>query len=291
VKARLLLLASLLAGGCGQPDPEAYLFMLDPHYRAEIAAGNDSGITSPDGLLWHDGGLIIADEGGSAVRYWRPGERVRTLATRQLGLRSPEDIVRDAAGYLYFTDDDAGGVRRIDPQGRTSWLAAPDQGLPSTEGLTLAPSGVTLAGDQRGHRIMAIAPDGTVRVWLGPEAGIEKPESMAFDDSGNLYVADNKADVLYLITRDGRVRRPISRREGFSPESLCYAGGTLYITDSHHGTLFRYSPETGLVAIAAFSGDLANIQGITADPEGNLYLSVQTDLHGGRGYILRLARR
>jgi sugar lactone lactonase YvrE len=291
VKRRLTLLLTLLLGACGGSNPDAYMFVLDDGYRAELIGGNEAGFTAPDGLQWHEGGLLIADEGGSAIRYWRPGERARTLANAAHGLRSPEDLARDAAGNIYFSDDDAGGVRRIDPQGRVGWLVPPERGLPSTEGLLLAPSGTILVGDQRGHRILAIAPDGSATALAGPQAGIGKPESMAFDDEGNLYIADNEADILYLVTRDGRLHRPIAGREGFSPESLVYAGGALFITDSRNGTLHRYSPEDGLSALAVFTGELANIQGITADPDGNLYVSVQASLDEGRGYILRLSRR
>ena len=290
MKRALPLLLSLLAAACG-PKPEAYVFILDQDYRAELVAGSEAGFAAPDGLLWHEGGLLMADEGGSAVRYWRPGAPIATLAGPHDGLQSPEDLVRGNDNSLYVTDDDAGGVRRIDPQGRTAWFAAPDRGLPSTEGLVRTPSGTLLVGDQHGHRILAVSPDGTVRPFAGPEAGIGKPESMAFDENGNLYIADNEADILYLVTRDGRLHRPIAGREGFSPESITYAGGALFITDSRNGTLHRYSPHEGLSTIAYFAGDLANIQGIAADPDGNLYISVQADLDAGRGYILRLARR
>jgi sugar lactone lactonase YvrE len=288
---RLLLLLALLLGACGRGSPEAYVFLLDPHYRAELIGTNAAGFAAPDGLLWHDGTLLIADEGGKAVRAWRPGTHARTLADAHAGLSSPEDLVRDSQGNIYFTDDDVGGVRRLDPQGRLSWLASPEHGLAATEGIALAPSGAILAGDASGHRVLALAPDGRLSVLIGPERGIAKPESMTFDAAGNLYIADNRDDILYLLTRDGRLHRPIAGRAGFSPESLVYAGGALFITDSHHGTLYRYSPEDGLAAIAVFTGGLANIQGIAADPAGNLYVSVEADLHGGRGYILRLTRR
>lgn len=290
MKRLALLLSSLLASACGS-SPQAYMFVLDDQYGAELIGRSEDGFTAPDGLRWHEGGLIMADEGGSAVRYWRPGTAPQTLADARAGLESPEDVVRDEAGNLYFTDDDAGGVRRVDPQGRVSWLARPDQGLPSTEGLAVAPSGMILAGDQQGRRVMAIAPDGGVTVLIGPEAGIAKPESMAFDEAGNLFIADNKDDVLYLVTPDGRLHRPIAGREGFSPESIVYAQGQLFITDSRNGALYRYSLADGLRPIAIFGGDLANIQGVAADPEGNLYVSVQADLGAGRGYVLRLARR
>jgi len=287
---RLALLLALMVGACGDA-PEAYVFVLDPHYRAELAATNAAGIAAPDGLLWQDGALLIADEGGKAVRRWQPGGRAQTLADSRAGLSSPEDLVRDGQGNVYFTDDDVGGVRRIDATGRVSWLAGPDRGLGSTEAIALAPSGAVLAGDPAGHRVVSVTPDGRVSALPGVERGITKPESLAFDGAGNLYIADNHDDVLYLLTRDGRLHRPIAGRAGFSPESLVYADGALFITDSHHGTLYRYTPEDGLKALAVFTGDLANIQGIAADPAGNLYVSVEADLHGGRGYIVRLRRQ
>ncbi|MDQ4088085.1 MAG: hypothetical protein M3177_08795, partial [Pseudomonadota bacterium] len=99
---RLLAAAATLALlGCAGKEQEGYTFLVDPGYRAELIGGSDGGFTAPDGLLWHDGGLLLADEGGSAIRYWRPGEAVRTLAGPGEGLASPEDLIRDAGGNVY----------------------------------------------------------------------------------------------------------------------------------------------------------------------------------------------
>jgi len=284
---RLALLMALGAlAACGGGD--GWVTVLDPSYRPEILGGEADGFAAPDGLLWHDGALYMADEGGSAVRVWRPGGPVRTLAGADAGFESPEDLARDSAGNLYVTDDDAGGVRRIDARGRVTLLAGD---VASTEAIAIAPDGTLLVGDQAGRRILLVAPDGRVRVLVGAGAGIAKPESFAFDGRGNLYIADNRDDVLYLLTPEGRLHRPVAGRRGFAPESIVHAGGALFITDSRHGALYRYSPEDGLGAIALFAGDLANVQGVAADAEGNLYLSVQADLEGGRGYVLRLTRR
>ena len=287
---RRLLASAMLASlaGCGGAQADGFVAMLDPDYRAELIGGRGDGFTAPDGLLWHDGALYMADEGGSAVRVWRPGAGAVTLADARAGFQSPEDLVSDAAGNLYVTDDDAGGVRRTDPRGRTLLLAG---AIASTEALAITRDGTLLVGDGRGGRVLAVAPGGGVTVLLGANAGIAKPESLAFDGRGNLYIADNQADVLYLLSADGRLHRPIAGRRGFSPESIVHAGGALYITDSRHGALYRYTPEGGLAAIAVFGGDLGNVQGVTADPAGNLYLSVQADLDAGRGYVLRLTRR
>jgi sugar lactone lactonase YvrE len=283
-----MLVSALLLAGCEAE--QGRVVLLDPAYRAELAAHQSAGFVAADGLLWHDGELVMADEAGIAVRRWRPGQRAATLADAQDGLSSPEDIVRDSAGNLYVTDDNIGGVRRIAPDGRVAVVAGPQRGLPSTEGLAITPAGMLLVGDGETHRIAAIAPDGRMAELVGPDAGIGKPESLALDDAGNLYIADNAAATLYLRMADGRLTAPIRGREGFSPESITWIDGALYITDSDHGVVYRYTPEAGLAPIAAFVGELSNVQGITSDGAGGLYVSVRAGEDERRGYILRLAR-
>lgn len=287
----LPLLLAIAAAACGPLDQEAMVLTVEPGWTAELVASEEDGFGSPDGLLWAEGTLYVADEGGSAVRAWSPGAPPATLADAKAGLASPEDLVRDAAGNIYFTDDSRGGLWRTDRLGRTTALVEPRRGLPSTEGLGLSPAGDLLVGDAPGHRVLQVAPDGRVSVLIGPEAGIAKPESFAFDDRGNLYIADNRDKILYLRTTDGRVHRVIANRSGFSPESLLFAAGALFITDSDDGKLLRYTPDDGLSVIALFGGSFANVQGIAADDGGNLYLSVQSDLKGRKGYILKLYRK
>ena len=284
----LLLALALALAACGPLDQKAMVVALEPGWKAELVADESAGFGSPDGLLWADGALYVADEGGSALRSWRPGTRAATLADSRAGLASPEDVVRDSAGNLYFTDDTRGGLWRTDRLGRTTAMVAPNRGLPSTAGLGLSPAGDLVVGDAPGHRVLKVTPDGRVSQLA---AGIAKPESFAFDDGGNLYIADNRDNILYRLTTDGVLQRLIADRGDFSPESLHFAGGALFITDSDHGKLFRYTPADGLKAIALFGGAFANVQGIAADEGGALYVSVQSDLEARKGYILKLSRK
>jgi sugar lactone lactonase YvrE len=281
--AALAMLAAL--PGCDRLDRNGMLLMVDESYTAELLLSDKDGIVSPDGLLWADGRLYIADEGGSAVRVWSQGEGLRTLATAEDGLQSPEDLALGAGGALYVTDDDSGGVWRIDPAGGARRLVEPRPGLTGTEAIVRTPGGAMLVGDGVSGRIFRLREDGALAP-LGLR--IAKPESFAFDGVGNLYIADNRDDVLYLVTRDGRLRRPIAGRDGFSPESIHWTGESLLITDSDNGRLYRFTPEDGLETLAVLGGELANVQGVASDAEGNIYLTVQTDLRGGRGYLLRL---
>lgn len=80
------------------------------------------------------------------------------------------------------------------------------------------------------------------------------------------------------------------RREAFSPESIAWIGSSLWITDSHNGKLYRMKQNGRLETVAHFAGALTNIQGIAGDPEGNVYVSVQSDLDACEGAILRLRK-
>lgn len=278
-----LLAAALLLAAC--EDLDGVVIMVDEGYRAEIVASHKSGLASPDGLLWSGGVLYIADEGGSAIRSWRPGEPLKTIQAGR-GLASPEDVRLGPEGSLYVTDDTRGGVLRVDPDGSSS-LLAPQLG--ATEGLAVTPQGDLLVAVPNSRRIVRLSRTGQVSPFIEPDARLEKPESMAFDEAGNLYIADDATETLHLRTSDGRLHSPV-RGERFAPESLWYQDGFLYITDSKHGALHRYSPAVGLRTVALFAGDLANVQGVTGDERGALYVSVQSDLAARQGYILKLTR-
>jgi sugar lactone lactonase YvrE len=282
-----LLLTSILLTGCSL-DQKGMVLLTDTSYRVTVVGTNKDGFTVPDGILWKQEKLYLADEGGSAFRVWSNSNEVETLCDATSGILSPEDFVMDDEGNIFFTDDDAGGVWEINNQGKTSLLAGKDKGLISTEGIALSPDGTIFVGDTESQQIFSVNRNGEVSIFLGADYGIKKPESMVFDEKGNLFIADNEDNVLYLLTPDKKLHRPIENQEGFSPETLWYSNGILYITDSQNGKLFQYTPEEGLTTIAVFGGKLAVVSGITTDNKGSIYLSVQTDLKRKLGYILRL---
>ena len=288
VAAISLLVASLLALGACDLDQKGMVMMVDPEYRASIIGTNKSGFTVPDGILWKNGKIFMADEGGDALLVWSGPGDVKTLCDSKLGIISPEDLVMDRDGNIFFTDDDAGGLWTVSADGKASLLAGKDKGLISTEGIALAPTGNLLVGDGEKHEVFCVTRSGEVSTFLGPGYGITKPESMVFDEKGNLYIADNQDNVLYLLTPEMKFHKLIERREGFSPETIWYANGALYITDSQNGKLSRYTQEDGLKTIAVFGGKLANICGITTDDQGSIYVSIQTNIKKHLGYLIRL---
>jgi DNA-binding beta-propeller fold protein YncE len=283
----LLLISTVLLAGCGL-DQKGLVIMTDHSYRPSVVGTNEDGFTSPDGLLWKEGKLYMADEGGNAFRIWSGPNHSITLCDASIGVMSPEDLVVDNQGNIFFTDDDAGGVWKIDNLGNSSRFVTPEQGPISTEGIVLNPDQSIFIGDGEVHKVFRVTQNGEVSVFLGEEYGITKAESMVYTEKGDLYIADNEDNVLYLLTPDKKLHRTIENQPGFSPETIWYDKGVLYITDSRDHKLFRYTPEDGLRTIAIFGGVLQAVNGITTDDKGDIYISVQTDLKRRLGYVLKL---
>jgi sugar lactone lactonase YvrE len=285
----LILLGLLLTAACGT-ERDGMIVFVDPAYTASVVATSADGFSAPDGLVRGPRGFYLADEGDGTIRLWSGPGKVSILADRRAGIETPEDLVLDGQGTLYFTDDKAGGLWRISPDGAVARVAGPEKGLPSTEGIALSPTGRIIVGDGKAHTLFSVSPSGEVTTLLGPDAGIGKAESLAFDGAGNLLIADNVDDIVYLLTPDRKLRRLISGVADFSPEGIAWHDGMLFITDSRHGKLLRYTPEKGLETIAVFGGKLSHVSGLTVADDGRLYLTIQDSLDPGHAYLLRLEK-
>lgn len=285
----IIVIACSFLTSCGV-QKEGLVIMTDHSYKATLFATNKVGFGSPDGLLWHKGKLYFADEGGVALESWNRNEGLKKLVDAGFGFQSPEDLVIDSQDNIFFTDDDAGGLWEMTAGGTPKIIATKDQGLISTEGIALSPDGSLLVGDGEQHKVFRVTRDGKVSDFLGKDYGITKPESMVFDDRGNLYIADNEDNVLYLLDANRKLHRIIDRNDSFSPETIYFARGSLYITDSHNGKLYIYTPGEELRTIAAFGGQLKNVQGVTVDDQGNIFLSVQSDLKRKVGNVIEISK-
>lgn len=252
----------------------------NPRDQVEIVARN--GYDCPDGLLWRPDGLYLSDEGGGRLRKWTPAGTV-DLHPASATIQSPEDLVMDEAGNTYFTDDTTGSVWKRAASGELIELAGTRQGLRSTEGIALMPNGNLAVGDGELHTIFEITPAGKVTAFAKE---IRKPESLTYDDAGGLYVADNEDNVIYYL-HEGR-RTVVLADSKISPETILWTPSGLLITDSREGRLYRWHRGEPLQVLASFGGTLRKVHGVTIDPEGVIYVSLQSDLPHRKGYIVRL---
>lgn len=203
-------------------------------------------------FLLKDGRLLGAESGGRRINAIAPGGAVTGLATSYGGqpFRSPNDLIADGKGGVYFTDPaprpapnvaprEPGNVHYMRPNGEVLLI---DSEIRRPNGLTISLDGrILYVGDTEGEYVYAfdIQPDGSARnkrqfVKLrDPEQGSlglrSRADGMALDSEGRVYVA-TASGIQVIDPRGnhlGTIRLPAVAR------NLAFAGPdrrTLYLT-------------------------------------------------------------
>ncbi len=176
-------------------------------------SGNSNGLTFD-----RHGRLVACEHGNRRVSRTGRGGSISALAeTFQVRrLNSPNDLVVDSKGAVYFTDPEYGvqpeekeqpcnGVYRIDPDGDVRLLV---DDFEAPNGIAFSPDGSVLYIDdsKRQHlRAFDVDEDGSLANGSifadlsDPEDGV--PDGMKVDQEGNIYVANARG--IWVFTPDG----------------------------------------------------------------------------------------
>ena len=236
--------------------PYGRILRISPQREFTVVAEYDG---EPNGLKIHrDGRLFIADQ-KHGVLVMHPGEEAPRPFLIRVGnerLRGPNDLFFAKNGDLYFTDqgqtglhDPTGRVIRVREDGRIDVLL---DNVPS-------PNGLVLNEDETMLYLAVTRANAIWRVPLLASGGVSKvgtyiqlsggvgPDGMAIDADGNVAVAHPGLGTVWLFDRYGepvlRVRSP----EGRMTTNVAFGGvggRTLFITESHTGTILSADLET-----------------------------------------------
>ena len=161
-------------------------------------------------FLTADGVILAAEQGGKRIVAMAPDGRVTPLVTEFGGkpLRSPNDLVQDKSGGIYFTDPARSALDVTQGPSRVLYRRRDGEVL-LVDDLMVFPNGITLSLDERtlyvddsdGHYVYAfdVEPDGRVRNKrafaqlhdpVQTDRGLRsRADGMAIDAKGRLYVA------------------------------------------------------------------------------------------------------
>ena len=207
-----------LEGPVGAPDGSLYFsditanrtYLLDGRGNVSVWREETKGI---NGLfLLRDGRLLGAEGGGARIVAVTPDKSLKPLATECGGtlLRSPNDLIVDRRGGVYFTDPAPRPAPDLAPKesGNVCYIR-PDGGVVLLDDQVRRPNGITLSldgkilyvDDTEGEYVYAfdVQSDGGVmnkRQFArlrDPERGSlglrSRADGMALDSKGRLYVA------------------------------------------------------------------------------------------------------
>jgi sugar lactone lactonase YvrE len=258
---------------------------------AEILSGGQTRTAVAGGLSWpldvamgDDGNLYIAD--GHHMFVLAPRGELRTLAM----LFSPgypgnvRGLAAVGGGELIVTTAN-GQVSRYRPAKNESDVLA--DGLDQVYGVAVSSKGAVVVAELGGGRVLSIQ-SGKVEVLA---SGLRNPLGVAFDAGDACFVSESSGGRVIKLTGSS-VETVLDGLQ--QPQGILVREGQLYVVDAGAKTLTRYDLKTkarstlasglpvgapaGVIpkplrGIAPFTGPQGPFAGISAGPDGTLYIS------------------
>jgi len=263
----------------------------------EILSGGESRTVLPGGLNWPldlavgaDGNLYIADG-----TYFYVLLADGTLHTAGMlfspgypgFLRGVACLRRGASAAEFVVTTSNGQVARYRPGNNESEVLA--EGFDQLYGVAVAPDGTIVAAELGAGRVLAIRP-GIVEVLA---SGLSDPVGVAIAPDGACLVTEAGAGRVVKLDGTGTVLDGLQR-----PQGILVRDRQLYVVDAGAKELVVFDLDSGTRRIIAsdlpvgappgvipkplrgmppFSGPQGPFAGITAGPDGTLYVSADAD--------------
>jgi gluconolactonase len=217
---------------------------------AETGGGPNGATLDADGSLFvtQNGGMVPgADRVPGAIQRVTADGNVSTVATEVDGLRldGPNDLAFGEDGRLYFTDprgaadpahnDLPGRLFALDVESGAGELIL-ETGPSFPNGIGFTADGTLLWTESFTRRVMRLGSDGPEVVVELPERHF--PDGFCVDADDRLWVASTWAHCVTVVD-GGQIVDRLVCGDGMVT-NCCFGGTDLYVTESRHGTLWRF---------------------------------------------------
>jgi sugar lactone lactonase YvrE len=271
----------------------------------EILSGGESRTVLPGGLNWPldlavgaDGNVYVAD--GTYFYVLLPDGSMRTagmlFSPGYPGfLRGLAAIGSGTGAGEFVVTTSNGQVSRYRPDSNESEALA--EGFDQLYGVAVAPAGTIVAAELGAGRVLSIRP-GHVEVLA---SGLNDPVGVAIAPDGACLVSEAGAGRVVKLDGTGTLLDGLQR-----PQGILVHDGQIYVVDAGAKQLVAFDPTSGtrhtiaselpvgappgvipkpLLGLPPFSGPQGPFAGITAGPDGTLYVSADAE-----GSVLALRR-
>ncbi len=270
--ALALIVASMPALAIQRPTIE--------NHALELRAGYFDGLFHADDLFFHPSwGLLVADEGGSAVYRWTAGRWLRIPDPKRL-LRDI-DSVTATDDALYIADGAQKTIFQYTKKDGLTALWTKKDGLIHPEALVAVDPALYLVDNEKTMvRLEKGAPPVS---WTPDHPDWIAPEGLAYNSEKKTFiVTDDKSGAVLDVSFQKSVK--LRARLSVAEDVDMTRDGTVIVTDNGWGRIVALKKDGTQKILATFHRSYRDLQGVAMDDTGSLFV-ITADGHDSMSFM------
>ncbi len=258
---------------------------------AQVIGSESDGLYHADDLVFNrNWGVLLANEGGQNVYQFKDG-RLRRLPDKGHQLHDMDSITATDSA-VFVSDGSAGIIYQFD--GKNEWKAlwTRKDGLVHPEALVSHDGALYVLDMIKGKAALVRLKKGEKPViWYPEHVDWRAPEGIKYDEKRKRFlVTDDETGAVFEVDFGKSIHKIASFQN--AEELVVAPDGSILVTDNGNATVWRILPDNRVTALLRLKRPYRDLQGITLDSDGNLFLVTSDDVESASfmpSYLFRIA--